>query len=133
MRRPAASTQRGSAGGPMTTAEAPGERPADRDDLLERGLEAQPPELLHVLLGRELRVVGDEGDALAGAAQGRDGVDRARRRHLAEPDAAVEVEQDVVIAGDEGAERHACSLMGGPAADVAGVRTGAAPGAGGTV
>jgi hypothetical protein len=79
---------------------------ADRHDLLQRGLEAQAPELSHVFLGRQLRVVGDEGDALAGGAQGGDRIDRARRRLLAEPDAAVEVEQDVVVAIDDGAQRH---------------------------
>ena len=132
-RRPAASTQRCSAGRPddegRAAVEALGEdelqRAADRDDLLERGLEAQAPELSHVLLGGELRVVRDERDALAGGAQGRDGVDGAGRRRVAEPDAAVEVEQDVVVAGDEGAERHGAKSDRWPGADVAPRRHGA--------
>ena len=48
----------------------------------------------------ELGVVGDERDALAGGAQGGDGVDGAGRRLVADPDAAVEIEQDVVVAGE---------------------------------
>jgi hypothetical protein len=47
-------------------------------------------------------VVGDEGESLVRRAQGRDGLDRARCRLLADPQAAVEVEQQVLVAGDRG-------------------------------
>ena len=114
IRSPAASTWRCSALEPMTTAapavEALGEqelqRAAGRDDLLERGLEAQAPELAHVLLGRSCGVVRDERDVLARRAQGRDRRDRASVGSSPTPDAAVEIEQDVVVAGDERGDLH---------------------------
>jgi hypothetical protein len=85
---------------PLRAREADGR--ADRDDLLARGLEAQAPQLAHVVLVRAARVVRDERQPLAGRAQGRDGLDRPRRRLVAHPQAAVEVEQQVVVAGDRG-------------------------------
>jgi hypothetical protein len=82
------------------------QRTADRDDLLDRRPAAQAPQLADELLARMAPVVGHERDALARPAQGVDGLDRPRRGVLADPHAAVEVEQDVVVAGDEWGEDH---------------------------
>ena len=73
---------------------------ADRDDLLARGTEAEAPELAHELVLAVARVVRDERDALAGLAQRGDGVGGPRRREVADPHAAVEVQQEVVVARD---------------------------------
>ena len=56
-------------------------------------------------------VVREERDPLAGLAQRRDGVDRAVERLVADPEAAVEVEQHVVVAGESGGERHAAVII----------------------
>ena len=98
-RRPASENWSGGAGG---------------DDLLERGLEAQPPQLAHELLGRVARVVGEEDDPLARLAQGGERLRGALGGLLADPQAAVEVEQEVVVATGDGGERHAASLSSAP-------------------
>jgi hypothetical protein len=73
---------------------------AGGDHVRERRLHADPPQLAHVVLERVARVVRHERDALVVLAQGRDRVDRAGDRFGAEPDAAVEVEDDLVVARD---------------------------------
>ena len=87
---------------------------ADGHDLAQRRLEAEPPQLAHELLGCVADVVGEEGDRLAGLAQRRDGLRRALERLVADPQAAVEVEQDLVVAGDPRGERHARCLSSPP-------------------
>ena len=67
---------------------------------LERRLEPEPPELADELLRRVADVVGEEGDPLARLAQRRDRLGRAVERLVADPEAAVEVEQHVVVAGE---------------------------------
>ena len=74
------------------------QRAADRHDLLARRLEAEAPQLADVLVVAVAAVVRDEGDALVRLAQRRDRLLRAGRRLVADPDAAVEVEEDVVVA-----------------------------------
>ena len=97
--------ERGAAAGALGEDEL--ERRAGGDHLVERGLEAEAPELAHELLGGVTGVVGEEGDALAGLAQRVDGLRRAIGRLVADPQAAVEVEEDVVVAAGGGGERHA--------------------------
>ncbi len=81
-------------------------RAADRHDLLDRGLEAEAPELADLLLGAVAPVVGDERDALARHAQRGQRLGRALGRLVADPEAAVEVEQEMVVAAGERGERH---------------------------
>ena len=74
------------------------QRAADRHDLLARGLEAEAPQLADVLVVAVAAVVRDERDALVRLAERRDRLLRAGRRLVADPDAAVEVEEHVVVA-----------------------------------
>ena len=101
-------------GAAVALAEQVLDRRADGHDLAQRGLEAEPPQLADELLGCVADVVGEEGDRLAGVAQRRDGLRRALERLVADPEAAVEVEQDLVVAGDPGGERHARCLSSPP-------------------
>ena len=114
IRRPASATWSTSACEPTTKAlaavalrEPELQRGAHAQDLVERGLEAELPELAHEPLGWAAHVVGEKEDRLARFAQGGDGVDRAGERVFADPDAAVEVEQHVVVRTDAGGDRHA--------------------------
>src|ERR687895_429724 len=59
-------------------------------------------------------VVGEERDPLARVAQGGDGIGGAVDRVVADPEAAVEVQQHVVVAGESGVQRHARSLSSPP-------------------
>ncbi len=86
------------------------QRAADAQDLVERGLEAEPPELAHEPLGGLADVVGKEQHGLAGLAERRDGVDGAFKGVVADPYAAVEVEQKMVIGTNPGRERHSRAL-----------------------
>jgi hypothetical protein len=79
---------------------------ADGDDLLPGGLEAEPPELADEVLLAVAAVVRHEGQSLAGGPQLRDGGHGPRRRLVADPDAAVEVEEHVVVARHPRRERH---------------------------
>jgi cyclophilin family peptidyl-prolyl cis-trans isomerase len=56
------------------------------------------------------RVVGQEGEALARRAQGSDRLGGSRHRPVADPQAAVEVEQDVVVGRERWGGRHRGSL-----------------------
>src|SRR5205823_2616641 len=87
---------------------------ADRDDLLHRGLEAEPPQLAHIVLERVARVVGEERDPLARLTQRRDCRGRVLDDLLADPQAAVEVEQDGVVLAQGGGERHRGHYAGPP-------------------
>ena len=118
IRSPASATWSTSACAPITNAAPPPRARASRycsaaptvTTSSSDGLEAEPPELAHELLGRVPDVVGEERDALAGLAQRGDGLAARARRLVADPQAAVEVEQDVVVAAGEGGERHGRSL-----------------------
>ena len=115
IRSPASATCSTSARDPMTNAAPPARRPASAycsaaphgDHLVQRRLEAQAPQLAHEVLRRGPHVVGEEHDLLAGLAQRGNRLRGALGRLVADPDAAVEVEEDVVVAADLGAQRHA--------------------------
>ena len=97
---------------------APGERELQRgpggDDLGERGLEAEPPQLAHELLGRVVGVVGQEDDPLVRLAQGGQRRRRAVRGLVADPQTPVEIDQEMVVATGDGGERHAGLIIIGP-------------------
>ena len=80
-------------------------RPADGHDVAKRGAHADLPELGDQVLAGLVRVVGGEGEPLAGVAQLRQRVDGARGGLPADPDAAVEVEDELVVAGGERLEK----------------------------
>src|SRR5918994_1906597 len=82
------------------------ERRAAGDDLVHRGLEPEAPEPAHEVLRRVAGVVGEEGDALAGLAQRGDRSRRLGDGRVAHPEAAVEVEQHVVVAVEGRIELH---------------------------
>ena len=82
------------------------DRPADGHDVGERGLDPEAPELADVVLAGAARVVRREGHALPGGAQPLDRLDGAVDRLVADPDAAVEVDDQLVVALDEGGEGH---------------------------
>src|SRR5204863_4778531 len=69
-------------------------------------LNADRPELAHELLARVPRVVGHERDPLSRLAQRHDRVRRARYRVRPHPDAPVEIEDDLLVALEEGGEKH---------------------------
>jgi hypothetical protein len=73
------------------------QRRTDREHLVERGPEAEPPQLADEVLGRVPGVVGHEDHALARRAQRRDRLGGALRGRVADPDTAIEVEQHVVV------------------------------------
>src|SRR5687767_11555675 len=79
---------------------------SDGDDVRQGRLDADAPELSHVVLSRAARVVGRERDSLARGPQPLDRLDRAVDGLVAEPDAAVEVDDQLVVALDEGGEGH---------------------------
>ncbi len=65
------------------------------------------PELAHVFLRGVAGVVGDKGERLAGRAQGAQSFGHAGDHRVLDPHATVEVEQHVVIGGEQGSEgRH---------------------------
>ena len=86
------------------------QRRADRHDLVQRGLEAEPPQLAHEVLGCVTDVVGEEQHRRARLAQRRDRLHGALARLVADPQAAVEVEQHVVVRADARGDRHAACL-----------------------
>ena len=86
------------------------QRGADAQHLVDRGLEAELPELADEPLGRVAHVVGQKDEPLARLTQRGDGVDRAGDRGIADPDAAVEVEQQVVVRTDTCGDRHPAAL-----------------------
>ena len=70
----------------------------------------RPSRLGDQVLAGLVRVVGGEDEPLAGVAQLRQRVDGARGGLPADPDAAVEVEDELVVAGGERRERHLVAL-----------------------
>ena len=70
----------------------------------QRRADADLPEPRHVVLGRAARVVGREGDALARVAQRLERLDRARGGLVADPHAAVEIEDELVVARRRGGD-----------------------------
>ena len=79
------------------------QRGAARDDLVDARLEAEPPELAHAAPpARGGRRSSGTRCRLPGRAQRGDGLGRARDDAVAHPQAAVEVEQDVVVAREGG-------------------------------
>ena len=123
-RRPASATCLSSGALPITKAVRPVwrsastvlHRAADRDHVAQRGADADLPELRDEVLAGLVGVVGGEGEALARRAQLLERLDDARRGLAADPDAAVEVEDELVVAGGEGGERHRASLRARAAA-----------------
>ena len=85
-------------------------RAADGDHVAQRGADADLPQPRHVVLGRAARVVGRVDHVLARLAQRRDGLDGARRGLVADPHAAVEIEDELVVALRDRGERHVASL-----------------------
>src|SRR5918992_414846 len=76
---------------------------AHGDNVGERGLDTEAPELRDVLLAGAARVVGRERHALTAFPKGGDRLHGARGRLLSDPDAPVEVEYELVVAlGEEG-------------------------------
>lgn len=84
---------------------------AHGDHLLYRGLEALCPQATHELLGGVAGVVGDEGDPLARPTQRQDGLGRPRGGAFTNPYAAVEVEQHVLIGGEERGQGHRHTII----------------------
>jgi hypothetical protein len=82
------------------------QRSTDGHDLLARGLEAQAPQLAHEVLLTVARVVGDEGQPASRGAQRVDRVDRAWGGLVADPDAAVEVQEKGVVWLEAGGDGH---------------------------
>ena len=76
------------------------------DHLLERGLYAERPQLADVLLRRAAGVVCDKRHVLSGRPQLGDGLRCSGREGVADPDATVEVEQNVVVLREKRGERH---------------------------
>ena len=111
--RPASATWSRIACVPITKADAPvaclGQQmlhgAADGDHVRERGLHADAPELRHVVLAGVPAVVGGERDPLARGAQRGDGVHRALHGLVADPHAAVEVEDHLVVGAEKRGER----------------------------
>ena len=124
IRMPASATWSTSACEPITNAAPPVaalrehelERRAAGHDLVDARLEAEPPELAHELLRRVADVVGEERDPLAGLAQRGDRLGRAVDAPLADPEAAVEVEQHVVVAASAGVSVTAAIIIAADAA-----------------
>jgi hypothetical protein len=79
---------------------------ADRHHVGERGLHPQLPQLSHVVLAGAARIIGDKGEALAGSANLGDGLDRPRRGPIPEIDAAIEIEDQLVVRRNKGGEGH---------------------------
>ena len=82
-----------------------------------RGVDAEVAEPPDVVGARADRVVGDERGADPRCAERRDGLRRARHDAATDVDRAVEVEQDVVVAG-----RAQAALVSGSASDAAVLR-----------
>src|SRR5690606_29432816 len=89
------------------------ERAADGDDVAGGRPDAGGPEPADVLVGAVAGVVRREGEPLPGRPQGGDRLGRAGRRLATDPDAAVEVEDELVVAVDERAEAHGAAIVGG--------------------
>ena len=83
---------------------------ADGHDVAHRGADADLPQPGHVVLGRAARVVRRVGHLLAGVAQRLDRLHGARRGLVADPDAAVQIQDELVVATGQGGQRHVASL-----------------------
>ena len=71
----------------------------------------------HVVLAGEPRVVGHERDPLPGRAQRLDRVACAGRELVADVDGAVQVDDELVVRGDEGGEGHEAGRYPTPPCD----------------
>ena len=115
---PASATCRRSASVPITNAVRPErvsceqmlQRAAHGHHVAEGRPDAELPETGHVVLGPAARIVGRERHLLARVAQRLHRLDGARGGLVADPDGAVEIEDELVVGGSEGRERHVASL-----------------------
>ena len=82
------------------------DRATDGHDLGHRGADAERPQLAHVVLAGSLGVVGDEGDLLIRGPERGYGRWRVAGALIADPDASVEVEQDLIVAAQKRGEGH---------------------------
>ena len=96
---------------PVALGEPELQRRADAEDVAERRLEAEPPELANERLGGDTDVIGEEQDRLTRFTQGGDGVDRAGDGFAADPDGSVQVEQHLVIRTDGWGKAHAPGII----------------------
>ena len=79
------------------------QRAADRHHVAQRRLDADAPQAGHVVLGGAARIVGGEGHPLARRRAAPRSPRRTRGGLVADPDAAVEIEDELVVRGGEGA------------------------------
>ena len=115
---PASATWRRSASVPITKAVRPERVSASRcctaPPTVTTSRHGRPdadlPQPGHVVLGGAARVVGRVGDVLAGVAQRLDRLHGARCGLVADPDAAVEIEDELVVRRGEGGQGHVASL-----------------------
>ena len=90
------------------------DRCARRQHLVGGGLEAEPPQLAHELLGGVTDVVGKERHRRARGAQRRDRLGRALDGFVAHPQAPVEVEQHLLVGPHGGGNAHGRCLSSPP-------------------